>query len=63
MSRTTKQEVLELFQDRDFRNRKREILALQKDISTARGVIADGKARYIKQRLRLRSKKAAENPF
>ena len=63
MSRTTKQEVLELFQDRDFRNRKREILALQKDISTARGVIADGKARYIKQRLRLRSKKTAENPF
>ena len=63
MSRTTKQEVLELFQDKDFRNRKREILALQKDISTARGVIADGKARYIKQRLRLRSKKTAENPF
>lgn len=37
---------------------------LQKDIATARGIIADGIARYIKQRLRLRSKKAAEeNPF
>lgn len=63
MSRTTKQEVLELFQDRNFQDRKKEILALQRDISTARGVIADGKKRYIKQRLRLRSKKAAENPF
>lgn len=64
MSRTTKDEVLQVLQGQDFRDKKREIRTLQKDIATARGIIADGIARYIKQRLRLRSKKAAEeNPF
>lgn len=53
-----------MLQGQDFRDQKREIRTLQKDIATARGIIADGIARYIKQRLRLRSKKAAEeNPF
>lgn len=53
-----------MLQGQDFRNQKREIQTLQKGIATARGIIADGIARYIKQRLRLRSKKAAEgNPF
>ena len=53
-----------MLQRQDFRDQKREIRTLQKDITTARGIIADGIARYIKQRLRLRSKKAAEeNPF
>ena len=64
MSRATKEEVLQVLQGQDFREQKREIRMLQKDIATARGIIADGIARYIKQRLRLRSKKAAEeNPF
>lgn len=64
MSRTTKEDVLQMLQGQDFRDQKREIRTLQKDIATARGIIADGIARYIKQRLRLRSKKAAEeNPF
>lgn len=64
MSKTTKEEVLQMLQGQDFRDQKREIRTLQKDIATARGIIADGIARYIKQRLRLRSKKAAEeNPF
>lgn len=63
MARTTKQEVLELFQGSEFRQRKREIQKIQKDISKARGIIADGRRRYIKQHLRLRSKKAVEDPF
>lgn len=64
MSRTTKEEVLQVLQGQDFRERQREIRAIQKDIATARGVIADGIARYKKTRLRVRSKKAAEeNPF
>lgn len=64
MSRTTKEEVLLLLQSEDFRAQQREIRSIQKDIATARGIIADGQTRYIKQRLRLRSKKAAEeNPF
>lgn len=64
MSTTTKEEVLELFQGAEFRQKQREIQAIRKDIATARGIIADGRARYIKKRLRLRSKKAAEeNPF
>lgn len=64
MSKTTKEEVLKILQGEDFRERQREIRAIQKDISTARGVIADGIARYKKARLRVRSKKAAtENPF
>ncbi len=64
MAKTTPKEVLEILQGQDFRARQREIRAIQKDISTARGIIVDGIARYIKQRLRLRNKKAAEeNPF
>lgn len=64
MSRTTKEEVLLLLQGEDFRAQQREIRSIQKDIATARGIIADGQVRYIKQRLRLRSRKAAvENPF
>lgn len=64
MSTTTKEEVLELFQGAEFRQKQREIQAIRKDIATARGIIADGQTRYIKKRLRLRSKKAAEeNPF
>lgn len=63
MSRTTKEEVLQAFHGVDFRQKQREITAIRKDIATARGVIADARARYIKQRLRLRSKKAAEDPF
>lgn len=64
MSKTTKEEVLKILQGEDFRERQREIRAIQKDISTARGVIADGIARYKKARLRVRSKKVAtENPF
>lgn len=64
MSRTTKEEVLQAFQGEDFRQKKREIQAIQKDIATARGIIVDGRNRYIKQHLRLRNKKAAaENPF
>lgn len=64
MSRTTKEEVLLLLQSEDFRAQQREIRSIQKDIATARGIIADGQTRYIKQRLRLRSRKAAvENPF
>ena len=64
MSRTTKEEVLQMLQGQDFRERQREIKALQKDIATARGVLADGISRYKKKHLRLRSKKAAEeNPF
>lgn len=64
MARTTKAEVLELFQGAEFRQKQREIQAIRKDIATARGIIADGQARYIKKRLRLRSKKVAEeNPF
>ena len=64
MSKTTKEEVLKILQGEDFRERQREIRAIQKDITTARGVIADGIARYKKARLRVRSKKVAtENPF
>lgn len=64
MTRTTKEEVLEVLQGQNFREQKREISAIQKDIGTARGVIADGIARYKKVRLRVRGKKAAEeNPF
>lgn len=64
MSGTTKEEVLQVLQGNDFRAQQREIQAIQKDIATARGIIADGQTRYIQQRLRLRSKKAAEeNPF
>lgn len=64
MSRTTKREILDLIQTVEFRQQKQEIEAIQKDISTARGVIADGIARYTKARLRVRSKKAArDNPF
>lgn len=64
MSKTTKEEVLKILQGEDFRERQREVRAIQKDISTARGVIADGIARYKKARLRVRSKKVAtENPF
>ena len=64
MSKATKEEVLKILQGEDFRERQREIRAIQKDISTARGVIADGIARYKKARLRVRSKKVAtENPF
>lgn len=64
MARDTKEEIMQLLQGEDFKSQKREIQALQKDIATARGIIADGQARYIKQRLRLRNKKAAtEDPF
>lgn len=64
MTRTTKEEALEVLQGQNFREQKREISAIQKDIATARGVIADGIARYKKARLRVRSKKTAnENPF
>lgn len=64
MSKTTKEEVLLLLQGEDFRAQQREIRSIQKDIATARGIIADGQTRYIKQRLRLRSRKTAvENPF
>lgn len=64
MARDTKEEVLRMMQGENFRSKKREIQAIQKDIATVRGIIADGHARYIKQRLRLRSKKAAtEDPF
>lgn len=64
MSKTTKEEVLKILQGEDFRERQREIRAIQKNISTARGVIADGIARYKKACLRVRSKKVAtENPF
>lgn len=64
MARDTKEEIMQLLQGKDFKSQKREIQALQKDIATARGIIADGQARYIKQRLRLRSKKAAtDDPF
>lgn len=64
MSRTTKEEILQVLQGEDFRVQQQDIRVLQKDIATARGIIADGIARYIKQRLRLRSKKAAEEtPF
>ena len=64
MARDTKEEIMQLLQGKDFKSQKREIQALQKDIATARGIIADGQARYIKQRLRLRNKKAAtEDPF
>ena len=64
MARTTKGEVLELFQGAEFRQKQREIQAIRKDIATARCIIADGRTRYIKKRLRLRSKNAAEeNPF
>lgn len=62
MSRTTKEEVLLLLQSEDFRAQQREIRSIQKDIATARGIIADGQTRYIKQRLQLRSKKAG-SPF
>lgn len=41
-----------------------EVEAIRKAILTARGAIHDAKARYIKQRLRSKSKqKAAEDPF
>ena len=64
MARDPKEEIMQLLQGEDFKSQKREIQALQKDIATVRGIIADGQARYIKQRLRLRSKKAAtEDPF
>lgn len=64
MSRTTKEEVLQVLQGEDFRNQRREIRAIQRDIATARGVITDGIARYKKARLRVRNQKAAtENPF
>lgn len=64
MARDTKEEIMQLLQGKNFKSQKREIQALQKDIATARGIIADGQARYIKQRLRLRSKKAAtDDPF
>lgn len=64
MARTTKAEVLELFQGAEFRQKQQEIQAIRKDIATARGIIADGISRYKKKRLRLRSKKAVEeNPF
>lgn len=64
MARDTKAEIMQLLQGKNFKSQKREIQALQKDIATARGIIADGQARYIKQRLRLRSKKAAtDDPF
>ena len=64
MARDTKEEVLRMMQGENFRSKKREIQAIQKDIATVRGIIADGQARYIKQLLRLRSRKAvAKNPF
>lgn len=64
MSRTTKEEVLQILRGEDFRKQQREIRAIQKDISTARSVISDGIARYKKAHLRVRSKKVAtENPF
>lgn len=36
-----------MLQGEDFRSKKREVQAIQKDIATARGVIADGRARYV----------------
>lgn len=64
MSRITKEEVLQVLQGEDFRNQRREIRAIQRDMATARGVITDGISRYKKKRLRLRNKRAAEeNPF
>ena len=55
---------MKLFQGAEFRQKQREIQAIRKDIATARGIIADGIARYKKARLKVRSKRAAnENPF
>ena len=50
----------ELF-DVDFPERKRSYESLQADIQNVRALLRDAKARYLKQRLRARSKKAVEN--
>lgn len=49
---------------KEERDETAEVAAIRKAIITARGAIHDAKTRYIKQRLRSKSKKvAAEDPF
>ena len=64
MAYQTKQDILDKWETPESRQEAREIQAIKKDISAARGAIQDALARYRKQKLRAKSKKAAmENPF
>ena len=62
MEHRTKQEIIDSIrknESREFKQRRRDMEALQRDIRTATDAIEDAKARYIKRKLRLRSKKEA----
>ncbi len=48
---------------KSFKERKEEYDLLLKDIFKAKGIVQEAITRYTKQKLRLRSKKAAEDPF
>ena len=62
----TKQEVLDFWDanaTEEYRNEKREIEELQKDIDTARKYIRDALARYRKAKTKSRSKAKGSDPF
>ena len=53
--------MAELSAAAEWRTKERGIKDLRKDISTARDIIADGFVRYKKKKLKVRSKKQAED--
>ncbi len=64
MSYQMKDDILAKWDSAEHRAKAQSMKTLQKDISTARGIIADGLANYRKKKLRAKSKKeAAENPW
>lgn len=64
MAYTTKDEILDKWENVDTRAEAQEIAAIRKDIQTAVHFLSDANARYRKQKLRARSKaKAEEDPF
>lgn len=58
-----KEEAETLLLRKSFKERKEEHDLLLRDIFKAKGVVQEAITRYTKQKLRLRSKKAAEDPF
>lgn len=60
----TKEDILKKWETTETKAEAREIDQLRKDISKARGVIAEALTQYRKKKLKAKSKKQAEeNPF
>lgn len=64
MSYTTKNDILAKWETKESKAEAREIADIRKDIATARAYVSDALDRYKKAKLRLKSKKQAqEDPF